>query len=680
YFTLGFAAGAAVLVYSRMHSESAEQRQQLKWIVRTALLGLLPFAVFYALPFALGSIPSRLQEASVLSLAIIPMGFAYAIVKYRLMDVDVIFKRGAAYFVASAAVLAVYFVVVLFAGRVLLAYFPNAGLLLFALAALVAAFLFRLLHGTVQGALDRLFYTEQYDYRRSFSDFGKTLSSEISLERLSSVLLQRLQKTMNVDQAALMIRQNGNRYFIYDTLRGSARNESFHFPEGIFQDCDRELRPLYLAAGTDQVRVLRESLHVLDLYYVQPLLAHDGAIALLALGKRRNGEGLSSEDLDLLQAISRYAAIAIENATLYRNVESKAGELEQLKVFSEGIVESIEAGVLTVDPEGKISSLNSGMEKLLACSRREHLGKPLDSLLPARLLERVRTATEGRWVVTEALHFYKVSVPAGGERTRVVNLHFTPFVSRHDIVAGTLVVMEDVTQKVQLEDQLIQAEKLTSLGLLAAGVAHEVNTPLAGISSYTQMLLKDLPRGHPQRPILEKIERQTFRASEIVNNLLKFARLGGGELRQVNLNHLVLETLSLLDHQLKRQNIAVSASLDPGLPAAHGNDGKLQQVFMNILLNAKDAMPDGGRLEVRTQARDNGVMVVIRDTGVGISKENIKKIYDPFFTTKEVVRGTGQGLSISYGIIQEHSGNIHVESEPGKGTEFTLQFPVRRVH
>ncbi|MBI2820830.1 MAG: PDZ domain-containing protein, partial [Acidobacteria bacterium] len=194
YFTVGFAAGAAVLVYSRMRSESSEQRQQLKWILRTSLLGLLPFAAFYALPFALGSIPNHVQEMSILSLAVIPIGFAYAIVKYRLMDVDVIFKRGAAYFVAGTAVLAVYFALVLLAGRLLLAYLPNAGLLLFALAALVVAFLFRPLHGTVQGALDRLFYSVQYDYRRSFSDFGKTLSSEISLERLSSVLLQRLQK------------------------------------------------------------------------------------------------------------------------------------------------------------------------------------------------------------------------------------------------------------------------------------------------------------------------------------------------------------------------------------------------------------------------------------------------------------------------------------------------------
>lgn len=280
----------------------------------------------------------------------------------------------------------------------------------------------------------------------------------------------------------------------------------------------------------------------------------------------------------------------------------------------------------------------------------------------------------------EALNFYKVTVQTPAGQTRMVNLHFVPFVSRNDVVSGTLIVIDDVTQKVRLEDQLIQAEKLTSLGLLAAGVAHEVNTPLAGISSYTQMLLKELPTEHPHYPILKRMETQTFRASDILNNLLNFARLSGSDFREVNLNHLVMETVSLLDHQLKKQNVRVSMELDPTLPGTYGNSGKLQQVFLNILLNAKDAMPRGGQIQLRTEQAQGSIRVVIRDNGVGIDKEHIKKIYDPFFTTKAVGRGTGLGLSISYGIIQEHSGNIRVESEPGKGTEFTLQFPIRRIH
>ncbi|HEY3129163.1 MAG TPA: ATP-binding protein [Acidobacteriota bacterium] len=680
YFTLWFLAAAAVLVYSRLRCDSIEQRQQMKWIVGATVLAIVPFALFYALPFSLGFVPTLLEEMSILSLGLMPLGFGYAIIKYKLMDVDVIFKRGAAYFIASTALLAVYFTVVLFAGKLVLIYAPDANFVLFAVAALVTAFLFGPLRGHIQGAIDRFFYKEQYDYRTSFSDFSKTLSSEISLDRLAALLMERLQKTINVDQVSLLMAQEGDWYYMRYAVGVPDGNRMFRIPEEVFREYDRALNPLYFSARQEHVRTLRNSLHEIGLNYIQPLRAHDRVIAVLALGRRRDGDWLSSEDFDLLEAISGYAAIAIENASLYQSVASKANELEQLKIFSESIIESIQVGVVTVDPEGRITSLNSAAESLLGSRRHQLAGKMLDAVFPSSLLDQVRASSGGSWLMPEALNFYRVTVHTAAGQTRMVNLHFVPFVSRDDVVSGTLLVIDDVTQKVRLEDQLVQAEKLTSLGVLAAGVAHEVNTPLAGISSYTQMLLKELPAGHPYYPILKKMETQTFRASDILNNLLNFARLSGTDFRELNLNHLVMETVSLLDHQLKKQNIQVSMELDPTLPGTYGNSGKLQQVFMNLLLNAKDAMPQGGQIQLRTERLEGSIQVVIKDNGVGIEKEHIKRIYDPFFTTKDVGRGTGLGLSISYGIIQEHSGNIRVESEPGKGTEFTLQFPVRRIH
>ncbi|HEY2932852.1 MAG TPA: ATP-binding protein [Acidobacteriota bacterium] len=680
YFIGWFAAAAGVLIHSRLRSRSVEQRQQLKWIERGTVLAILPFALLYGVPYLMGIVPGPWLESSILSLALMPMGFAYAIVKYRLMDVDIIFKQGAAYFVASTALLAVYFALVLFAGKLVLLYAPDAGFIFFALAALMVAFLFAPMRKRIQGSIDRFFYQEQYDYRSSFAEFSKTLSSEISLDRLAARLLERLQKTLSVDQTALFMRQEGDWYLMRYALNVPAERNVFNLQEELFGACDVELKPLYLTFRDETVRPVRSALQQMGLYYVQPLRVRDRVIAFLSTGKRRDGELLSSEDLELLQTISGYAAIAIENASLYQRVETKARELEQLKIFSESIIESIRVGVLTVDAAGVITSVNTAVEGLLGYSRRDCLGKAISSILPGGVLDQVRAAAGEGWVLSEPLNFYKVAVSASDGQKRLVNLHFAPFVSRDDVVAGTLVVMDDVTQKVRLEDQLVQAEKLTSLGLLAAGVAHEVNTPLAGISSYTQMLLKDVPRDHPHYEILAKVEKQSFRASEIVNNLLNFARLSGSDFQELNLNHLMLETLSLLDHQFKNQGIDVAANLDPTLPETYGNGGKLQQVFMNLLMNAKDAMPEGGRIEIRTAREENGISVRIRDTGTGIARDHIKKIYDPFFTTKEVGSGTGLGLSISYGIIQEHSGNIRVESEPGKGTEFTLQFPVRRIH
>jgi signal transduction histidine kinase len=241
-----------------------------------------------------------------------------------------------------------------------------------------------------------------------------------------------------------------------------------------------------------------------------------------------------------------------------------------------------------------------------------------------------------------------------------------------------LIIIDDITGRVRLEDQLIQNEKLTSIGLLAAGVAHEVNTPLAVISNYSQMLRKEISPEDRRHRLLDKITRQTFRASEIINSLLNFSRLNATEFTDVDVHLVINETLSLLDHQFRTARIVVERKLNVEYPVIFGNAGKLQQIFLNLFVNARDAMADGGRLEITTETQDSKIEVTVRDTGVGISNENIKKIYDPFFTTKAAGKGTGLGLSVSYGIVQEHGGNISVESVPGRGTSFKLEFSLAR--
>jgi two-component system, NtrC family, sensor kinase len=190
-------------------------------------------------------------------------------------------------------------------------------------------------------------------------------------------------------------------------------------------------------------------------------------------------------------------------------------------------------------------------------------------------------------------------------------------------------------------------------------------------------------KSDPQKAsLLEKITRQTFRASEIVSNLLNFSRTSGTEFTNVDVNRIVTDTLALLEHQFRTSHITVESELAPYLPPIQGNTGRLQQVFLNLFLNAKDAMPTGGTLRVAT-ANGNGVSVCVSDSGSGIAPEHIARIYDPFFTTKTTSdagqkRGTGLGLSVTYGIIQEHAGKIRVESRPGEGTTFYLDFPLTR--
>jgi signal transduction histidine kinase len=282
-------------------------------------------------------------------------------------------------------------------------------------------------------------------------------------------------------------------------------------------------------------------------------------------------------------------------------------------------------------------------------------------------------------------HLYKFRLITRAGEVRTANIAIAPLLSRNFVSVGRIILVDDITERVTLEAQLAQADKLSSIGLLAAGVAHEINTPLAVISSYAQMLSKQLKGDARLGPVLDKITQQSFRAAEIANGLLNFSRTSTTEFRETHLNQVIRDTLSLLEHQFKTAQIAVDLDLAEDLPPIHGNPGKLQQVFLNLLLNAKEAMPGGGSLRVATQVngQDHYVAALVADSGTGIAPEHLKRIYDPFFTTKTTPkpgdrRGTGLGLSVSYGIIQEHAGKIHVESAIGAGTTFQLEFPPLR--
>jgi hypothetical protein len=190
------------------------------------------------------------------------------------------------------------------------------------------------------------------------------------------------------------------------------------------------------------------------------------------------------------------------------------------------------------------------------------------------------------------------------------------------------------------------------------------------------MLQRKIPESDPRHPILEKIEKQTFRASRIVNNLLNFSRQQPSEMRALDMNDLVSETLALAELPLSKRKVRVETHLAETLPPVWGDPGKLQQVLMNLLLNARDSMPNGGDLRIHTDRHNGEVVVEVADTGAGIAAEEINKIYDPFFTTKGTGQGTGLGLSVTYGIIQEHRGTITVRSEPGSGTCFRVALPL----
>ncbi len=678
YLGIYFLAAALIFLRSYRGAPSGVLRQQLKWVTGGTLAGTLPFLLFYIAPYFLGVVSQPWwMKFSVLSLALIPLCFGYAIVRYRLMDVDIIFKRGLAYTVATAGVVAVYFAVVALIGELFHTAWP-AGPASGMIAIVLAAFIFQPFRDWVQARLDRFFYRDRFDYRRTLIEFGRTLTNEVRLEPMLGSVMDRLSQTFLVDRLAIFL-EDASQPGRFQLARSMGVRADGPLDLSFLDPARPAFARGYLfyespRTAAEPSEPARHAVAQLELNYFIPCRIREHAVAVLGLGKTVDGDFLSSDDVELLFTIAAYVAIALDNAQLYSSLEQKAVQVERLKDFSENIVESLHVGVLAVDLEGRIESWNTQLEQLIGVPRHQAVNRKLEEVLPADLVAEIAARAADEHV--SGLYKFHLRNRAG--RGLVVNVSIAPLVGKAADRIGRLILIDDISQRARLEEQLMQTEKLTSLGLLAAGVAHEVNTPLAVISNYIQMLAKQLPGDDPRHKLIEKIVKQTFRASEIVNNLLNFSRTGAAEFTEVDLNAVLEETLSLVSHPFRTARVAVIQHLGKPLPAVLGSTNRLQQVFLNLFMNARDAMPNGGMLEVRTGANNGTVEVEVTDTGTGISHENLHRIFDPFFTTKSSGRGTGLGLSVSYGIIKEHAGKIDVRSAPGKGTSFRLEFPVAR--
>jgi hypothetical protein len=701
--TASYISSGIVLQAGYMKADDTVIRQQLKWLRNGVLFGFLPFVVLYAVPYILGMPFSPYLNYAVLTLPLIPLTIAYAIVRYRLMDVDLIFRRGYAYTLATLCVLAAFYAIVLAVGRWVQISFKDMSNTSLLIVMLIATFLFQPIRNWIQERLDRYFYRDRYNYRQTLVEFARELNSDSDLDPTLQSVADRLMQTLSIRHVAFFLaswdeRDGGEadsasvapgavpqeptkwnlRLAMGSGARALQSGESLDLSflgwpqKGPYLFFERTRYHLDVIASGWPVSV-RKTIADLDLNYYLPCSVRGRTIAYLGVSRTETGEFLSSDDVELLLTLANYVGIAIENTNLYRSLKEKANEYERLKEFSENIVESINVGVLAADLDDRVESWNTQMERLSGIGRADALGRRMAELFPASLTEQL-DRTRGEIRIQHLDKFILDS--AHGEIT--VNIAIAPLVSRELEQIGRLVIFDDITARAELERRLVQADKLSSIGLLAAGVAHEVNTPLAVISNYAQMLAKQVTGDEQKSRMLEKISGQTFRASEIVNSLLNFSRTWTSDLADVNVNAVIQETLALLEHQLRKAGVKVLADLDPRLDTIRGNQGKLQQVFLNLFLNARDAMEPSGVLQVVTRQSDKGIEVDVIDTGHGIAPEHMGRIYDPFFTTKGVKKGTGLGLSVTYGIIQEHGGAIEAISRPGEGTCFHLEFPVVR--
>ena len=682
YFAASLFGGFWIMTRALRRVRSVTSRRQLRWIVWGTGLGAVPFALTYALPFALGVDVLPGAEWTAVLLVLVPLGFASAIVRYRLMDVEVIIKRALVYAAALGAIAAIYAIILELVSDVFLGGDPVRNPVIALLATLVVVLLSRPLKNAIQAGLDRVYYRDRYDYRRALVGFARDLNSDLDLFRLSERLVHRVLETLLLDRMALMLApitagQDGQFTTIAHAGFGAEPP-----PLGRPSDVATRLISGHTLALDDPLVQRRVDLRELEywrdagIHYFVPCVSKEGTIAVMALGRRASAEPLSSEDMALLAAVAAQAATALENGRLYRQLRVKAEEVDRMRQFSENILESLNDGLAVVNRDDRIVRWNRRLEELYGIRHEEAVGRRLREVFEPAFLEVLGA---GRQPAPEGSAFYRVPLATRHEPPRrlLVNVATTPLRDSDGAVAGTILIIEDISTRVQLEEQLQISEKMASIGLLAAGVAHEVNTPLTGISSFTQMLLQNAEPDDPRTKVLEKIERQTFRAAKIVNGLLNLARPAQVDAGPVDLHAVLNDVLSLLEHQLRNGRIQVRKDLTSPGPIVQAIEYKLQQVFLNLFLNARDAMPRGGWLSLTTSARPDGTALIeVSDTGSGIPADQLSRIYDPFFTTKDIGKGTGLGLSITYGIVQEHGGIITCESAVGQGTRFTISLPL----
>ncbi len=347
--------------------------------------------------------------------------------------------------------------------------------------------------------------------------------------------------------------------------------------------------------------------------------------------------------------------------------------------------------IVAINDKGLVTLINKKGCDVLGCQEEEIINKNWFDLCVPESVRKERKDTFRKVMAgeEEEVEDYENTILTKSGEERIIAWHNTTLTDEKGRIVGTLSSGEDITKRKLAEVELIRSEKLASLGQLAASVAHEVNNPLAGILVYLKLLHKKYKEKKLQTEETEsqllKMEKELERTSRIIRNLLDFSRQSEPNVRPVDLNKVVEAALLLVGHQISLENIKLEKKLDAKLPLVLADFDQVQQVLINIILNANQAMPDGGNLTITTSVAEgvrigeslkNTVRIDIQDTGVGIPQENLSKLFTPFFTTKEKGKGVGLGLPVVHGIIERHNGKIEVESELNVGTTFSIYLEV----
>ena len=662
-------AAAGFLLYQsarEVERDRREEQRQLLWLALGTGFGYAPFVVLYFIPLLLGLEGSvLLRMIAVLPLALVPVTFAYAILRYRLWDITIIARDVATYTLTALFGVLGFSTARLFLERGLP---DNADTSLTVLTVLTAVLIGSLLipaRQKIGESLERVYYRGGFGKRRTLANLGRKLLEERDLESLAQLLLEQLDEGLMLERTNLFLSEG-------DELR-PVRSEPIHRDEGPvypvpldsfsdgFWDSDFEI--LSGIALPDAAASAVQRLFVAGYRYAFPLKVRDRRVGILVSSFHMGDTPLSSEDQDLMRQLLNQAGLAIENAHLLDRLHNQLRQMQDLKLYNEGIINASPAGIAVIDRQNCIVSANLAFAEIVKSDELRIRSRPLAEFLP---IDDLPSPEEGLVELTVA----------DGDEERHLQLDVADYSSGSSGELRVLIV-SDVSERVNMERDLEDKERLASLGAIAAGIAHEVNTPLTGISSYAQMLLDKTEPHDPRHALLKKIERQTFRASAIVNSLLSLARTRSHTPQPIALKTLIDEVTELMSDSLESNGVALEMRIDDPLVVL-ARESELQQVFTNLCSNAIDAMAGRGGV-LRLLSRTNGdrqVEVVVEDTGPGVPAALREKIFEPFFSTKHEQGGTGLGLSISAEILRRNGGELRVEEvSQGEGARFLVRLP-----
>src|SRR3954447_6829909 len=658
HFAIYFTLAVVALAYT-YRTAAAVGRKQIKWIYLGMIAGFLPFLAVYLVPYlVIGTVEPVYTTIAILPLALIPLAFAVSILKYKLWDVEVVIKEALAYAVVFAFGMIAFSTVNLILSHTIEERSALERNFLAFTSGLVIAGVLIPVKGRIESVIEMFVYRDSYKHRRAITEFAQELATFHDVHELISMMRERLRDALGLQRMNLFTRE-GASLVIYDAESEIPRRATIVEFGAMPAEGPLVLTDPRLPEGSELPwKLLRAGYR-----YLFPLRNRGELQGLLLLGTKRNEEPLSRDDLHLVESLCAPVALAIENSRLYSRLRRQLEEIRALKEYNENIIESSSSAIAVVAFDGTVLTANHAFWELLGgVGPSEVIDEPIATLFPP--YEEMRR-TKARSITTNFVN-------RNGEE-KEVTITASPLNAEEPDGARVLVI-GDITERVPLERELQDKERLASLGLLAAGVAHEVNTPLTGISSYAQLLLADTQPDDPRYRLLKKMEAQSFRASHLVNNLLDLIANRPRSREIVDIPALINATVTLHEDLFKTKNINVHVA--PMSEAeVQGNFHDLQQVLTNILLNARDAVGDGGNIRICAEENGPNVIIRIKDDGKGIAPDMIGRIFEPLVTTKRGQGGTGLGLAITRRILHASDGEVTVESTPGHGAEFTITLP-----